>query len=240
MNSRSSSKYVRPMKGHINHQLHHNNSSVLAQVCNRARRLRKKTPARLLLLALYVLCSSAPATTVRFKSSQVTVSIPPGFSGSPCFPNLVTVSGLNSNVTLSVSGAPTGATPALSSTSIGANTTITVTLNCTNVAGGLYPMSINGTDGATNTWPFFLEAASIWTGDTNLTTSWSSSSSWAGGNIPGATSEVLFGQSGAQTNVLVNGLFFSNSVVDQDFEVASLRFAPTNSAARFHTLFINP
>src|SRR5260370_4326057 len=142
------------MKSPIACQHHRNSRPAWNQVRYFAQGLQKTAPASLLLLAIALLSSSSQAQTVRFKSSQTTVSVPLNFSVSPSLTNLVSVSGLNSNVTLSISGAPAGLTPTLSASSIAANTTITITLNCTNVAGGLYPLSLNGTDGATNTWPF--------------------------------------------------------------------------------------
>src|SRR6202008_2669718 len=68
------------------------------------------------------------------------------------------------------------------------------------------------------------------------------------GGVPTATSDVVFGDTGAQTNYAANGLAFTNIGIDVDTTVASIRFAQTsvtNSVAtnsdtppRYHTVRI--
>lgn len=203
--------------------------------------------ALIALIATFVLAPTAQAQTARFRTTQNRVTIPLNFSGVYRFTNLVTVSGLSAPADLTVGGLPiTGVTVSITDTNGNAlpldgglpstliTTNLLITMALTNVAEGLYPLSLNAANGAINNWNFDLQVASFWSGS-GLTgnTNWSSTANWASGSLPTSADDVFFGQTGA-TNAVI-----TNSIVDQNFTVASLRFGATNSSVKFHTLNVN-
>ena len=191
----------------------------------------------------------ASAQAVRFKAPQDRVTIPLNFSGTAIVTNLVTVSALGGNaVNFDVTGLPAGATYSL--TDAGGNpllstlitTNLWIQLNLTNVANGTYTFSLNGSGGAVNNILFTLQAGLIWGGSTNAAVdgagNWSDASKWLGGAAPGAANQLVFNDSGGQTNVLVSGALVFSSIVDTDTTISSLRFAQTTNATSFHAIQI--
>jgi len=207
---------------------------------------------RLAFLAVAILglmCFAAPsqAQTVRFKSSHTLLTEPLGYIGTATITNLATVSGLGGNtVNYTVSGLPiTGVTYTLTDTNGHALTSTTMStnlwLNLTfdgNEAEGLATISLIGTGTTTNSTVYAnniligLQVADFWAGPTNSASNWSVSGSWNGNNAPNAH-DVVFGPDTAPPIV------FTNSIVDQNFTIGSLRFSPTNSTSKFDTLLIN-
>jgi autotransporter-associated beta strand protein len=133
------------------------------------------------------------------------------------------------------------------------DTNLWLRLNTTNIAEGVYTFYLNASGGAANRLPFVLQAAHVWNGAggamgvTNL--AWSGASNWLGG-IPTGGCDVVFGDIGAQTNVFPTGFSFTNSIVDTNTEIGSLRFSQTgitnaiasvtNLPPRYHTIQIKP
>jgi autotransporter-associated beta strand protein len=216
--------------------------------------------AVLLLVCVAELSTFAQSPSVRFTTAQLRVTVPIGTTNSTVITNLINVStGLLSAVNFDVSGLPAGASAVLtdtngnSLTSTTRDTNLWMTVNTTNIAEGVYTFFLNASGGATNRFPFVLQAAHVWNGAggalgvTNLL--WSAASNWFGG-VPVAASDVVFGDIGAQTNVFPTGFAFTNSVVDTTTTIGSLRFSQTglsNSIAgdtnlppRYQTLQINP
>lgn len=214
----------------------------------------------LLLLAL----PSAEAQTIRFRAGQVRVTVPLNSTDSTTITNLVNLSGVT-NADLTVSGLPTGAGAVLTDTNGVVVTTVTtdtnllLIVNTTNIAEGVYTFSLNASGLDTNGAPvnnfvlFVLQAAHLWKGANGValgvSNAWSTASSWLGG-VPGVGNDVVFTDLDAQSNVFPNGISFSNSFVDVNTTIGSLRFAQTgltnaiasdtNTPPRFHTLRINP
>ncbi len=189
------------------------------------------------LLLLAVLATSAQAQ-VRFQANRVRVTVPPNFTGAVVITNVVTVNTNNSSpVNLSVSGLPTGATATLTDnnlnplTSTSQTTNLWVTLNLANVAKGIYTFSLDGSGGASNSLLFTLEVGVIWAG-TTVGGNWSDTSQWQGGAVPGSGDDVIFTEAGATNSAI------TNSIVNVNTTIGSLRFAQTN--AQFQTLLINP
>src|SRR6266850_5315437 len=210
--------------------------------------------------------SSAQAQAIRFRAGQVRVTVPINSGNSTTITNQVNLTGVT-NAGLSVSGLPTGATAVLTDTNgvvvstVTTDTNLWLTVNTTNIAEGIYAFSLNAsgldTNGApvTNYVLFVLQAAHLWKGANGLTlavsNAWSTASSWLGG-VPAAGNDVVFTDLDAQTNVYPSGISFSNSFVDVNTTIGSLRFSQTgvtnaiasdptgNAAPRSHTLRINP
>ncbi len=199
---------------------------------------------------LTVLASSAQAQTARFRTPVVRVTAPLSYNGSLSFTNLCSVGSLVNPVRFDISGLPSGATATISGTNgalpldgglpssiITTNLLITITLNGT-VAQGLYPLSLNASGGAVNSWNFDLQVASLWTGASYLSgasTNWNNGGNWASGSAPGANDDVVFGQAGT-----TNAATITNVFVTADASIASLRFAPTNNGSKFFTVRIDP
>lgn len=198
--------------------------------------LFQKVPlAALALVTLTLLVPTAHGQSVRFRSGQTRVTVPLNYSGSNPVTNAVTLSGTVNPENFTVTGLPAGATANISPASLSASGTITITLNTTNVAEGLYTLSLNGTGDAANTWLFNLQVGDVWNGSATGGNNWSSSASWTGGTVPGASDDVLFTQTGAPSSATI-----TNIIVDTSTEVASLRFSQTNSSSYYHTLRIDP
>jgi autotransporter-associated beta strand protein len=146
-------------------------------------------------------------------------------------------------------------------TTVTTDTNLWLTVNTTNIAEGVYTFSLNAsgldTNGApvTNYVLLVLQAAHLWKGANGaalgVSNAWSTASSWLGG-VPGAGNDVVFTDLDAQTNIFTSGFAFTNSTVDVNTTIGSLRFSQTgltntiavdpsgNAAPRSHTLRINP
>lgn len=165
------------------------------------------------------------------------------------------------DVNVSITGAPPGVTATPVDSSENPVTTVPIHMNINNAsqstnlwvkldfdgtqASSTYTLSFNATGGLTNTSVFLtLEVGKIWNGSGNALAdgpgNWSSSSSWLGGSSPGENDNVVFTDVGTQTNSVTAGNLLTNSVVDINTTIASLRFAQTNSATNYHNLYINP
>ena len=197
--------------------------------------------------------------TVPVNSTNVTLlGISPNTNNSVVFVNYVApdLSFTNhvTNAVFSVSGLPTNASavfvdgngnPLPFATS---STNLFIQLYTTNITEGTYytfTLNANGLDDAnnvvTNSFPFVLQSAHIWKGSGYGTASflisnnWSNPTNWAGG-VPSASSEVVFTDYGAQTNIESHsGLGFTNVGIDTSVTVASLRFAQSCSTNAFLT-----
>ena len=78
-----------------------------------------------------------------------------------------------------------------------------------------------------------LDIARIWNGPGNALVNgvgnWSDSSKWLGGAPSGNDAIVFAMDSGAQTNNVTGGALLTNSVVDNNYTIASLRFSLTTN-----------
>jgi autotransporter-associated beta strand protein len=182
-----------------------------------------------------------------------------GTTAQTTITNVVTISTNNpplSPVAFDVSGLPAGAGYTLTDTNGFAlpssliSTNLLVTIFTTNIAEGLYMINLNASGGATNTLPLLLQAAHMWNGSLDSSNNWTDVTAWQGG-VPTSTSDVVFGDQGAQTNDFGIGMGFTNIGINADVTIASLRFAQTgrtnngvatNSNARpiIHTINIAP
>ena len=213
----------------------------------------------LMFLILASLTFSVQAqNNTRFKSNVSRITVAPGFSGNVSFTNLLTLSGTGSAaVDLFVSGLPANAT-LVSITATNGNalptgdlglpstamtTNILTTLNLNNVAKGTYVLALNGTNNtgvALGYWPFVLQVGPTWASSSNNVNSsaglWSASASWVGGStgMPASGDDVIFDNSTATPSASL-----TNSVVDANITIGSLRFSQTNGTAFSHNLYIN-
>lgn len=210
-------------------------------------RLRRPFRAGRGLMAMTVAAAALAETaghaqSISLRSSPVRVTVADTATTASVLTNYVSTSGtLTENVTLlglpaSYASASFGTNTAAISASFGT----LLTINSANVPDGIYPLDLNASGTVTGDLYLTFQSGRMWTGTTNVTTAWSSPASWIGGVPPGPANDVLFTQIGAQTNSTIAGLFSSNSVVDQNFTVASLRFSQTNGGASYHTININP
>ena len=178
-------------------------------------------------LALIAMAGSALGQTVNFRAQRARVTVPLLSTNSTVITNQVDVADLGGvPVVFSVTGLPAGVgltftdtngAPLLSTLE---DTNLCVTLNTTNIAEGVYTFSLNGTGGATNSILLVLQATHVWNGMLGAAGPWSATTNWLTG-VPSASSDVVFADFGAQTNS------FTNSIVDADTTIASLRFAQT-------------
>jgi hypothetical protein len=165
------------------------------------------------------------------------------------------------NVNVSVSGAPAGCTASLvASDGVTPVTTIPVNMNTNNAStttnlllnlafdgtevGGTTTLTISATGGGLSEDDLYvpLDVAKIWNGSTNAALdgagNWSDSSQWLGGALQ-TGDMVVFTDAGEQTNTLVGGsAYLTNSLVDANVTISSLRFALTN--ANYQNIYINP
>jgi hypothetical protein len=183
------------------------------------------------------------------------------------------VSGANwviADANVSLSGAPAGCTaslvasdqstvvsdiPVTLSTSTAAlNTNLIVKLVFDGTqAGGSVTLNFAATGAGLPEDDFYLplDVARVWTGAFNAALNgagnWSDASKWSGG-APGGNDAVVFNIdmtiSGAQTNNLLAGtMFLTNSVVDNNYTIASLRFSQTTNigtgTTNWQNLYIN-
>src|SRR5205814_457713 len=188
------------------------------------------------LLFAFASASSAWAQKMVTVSAQpVRVTVPDSFTGSTLVTNSVTIGGGSSQVNLTVFGLPPGVGYSFDIAAFTESGGANLTLNTTNVSPGEHVLSIDASGGAENHFLLTLQSGRMWTGETNVTGHWSAASSWVGRVPPGAADDVLFTQLGAQTNTAG----FTNSIVDVDTTISSLRFSQTDGTARFHTLLID-
>lgn len=203
----------------------------------------------LLFAASSVLAQIQPAS---FNVTQVRITVPINSTNSTAITNIVNVPGPDP-ANFSVTGLPAGAAATLTDTngnpllSSTIDTNLVLTVNTTNIAEGVYSFQLNATSPtATNFIVFVIQAAHIWNGNLNVSNNWTEASAWLGG-VPTATSDVVFGDKGAQTN-FTGGIAFTNVGIDANVTIASLRFmqtgetnsVATNSRPRFHTIRIAP
>ncbi len=216
---------------------------------------------------------SATAPAIRFQFTQVRATVPVNSTNTTVLAGPTnTVYLLNgvASVNFDVSGLPAGAGATLTDgngnplTSTAQSTNLWVTLNTTNIPEGLYNFNLNvgglDTNGfpVTNTFPFVLQAAHIWGGagfgaaSFGVSNNWTNATVWLGG-LPAATDDVVFQDSGAQTNATYStGIGFTNVGINSSITVGSLRFAqdtftnlnPTNAALSstntfYHTLCLS-
>jgi autotransporter-associated beta strand protein len=202
--------------------------------------------------------TSSFGQTIRFRSGQVRVTVPINSTNSTIITNQVNLTGVT-NASFDVSGLPAGASAFLTDTNsnpvvnVTTDTNLWLVVNTTNIAEGVYTFSLNAngldTNGApvTNYVLYVLQAAHIWNGSLNVSNNWATAPNWLGG-VPTATSDIVFGDTGAQTNYGANGLAFTNIGIDVDTTVASIRFTQTgltnaaatdtNTPPRYHTIRI--
>lgn len=218
--------------------------------------------------------SRASAQAIRITTAIVRVTVPVGTTNSASITNFInlTAGATNANFDVTLSALPATVSATLTDTngvtitSATTDTNVVLILSTTNIAQGFYPFSLNcggfDTNGlpVTNSFPFVLEAAHLW-GVTNVlvtnivgtvtniflasSNNWANAASWLGG-IPGAADDVVFLDSGAQTNTFTSGIGFTNIGVDVNTTVGSIRFAQsvytdaTTTNSFNHTLRIAP
>ncbi|HTR40195.1 MAG TPA: hypothetical protein VMH87_01090, partial [Pseudomonadales bacterium] len=171
--------------------------------------------------------------TVGLSTAPVRVTAPFNFSGTNAVSISVQIAGGSNEVDLSLSGLPTGATAIFNRTSFTNTGSTTLTLYLTNVAEGLYWLTLDATNSATNFLNFPLQVGDIWSGS-GANPNWSTAGNWNGGVVPGINDEVIFNNAGAQTTTN------TNSIVDITTTIASLRFAMTNGSTNIQSILINP
>jgi len=254
-----------------------NNSS--QRVCRAGLIIRSRIMAKLVLtgLALFMWAMFAPAAsaqTVTFNGLlQLRVTEPVGFAGVTIITNTFSykTNGMVPDgdgnmiiqpINLSVSGLPSGVTCSITNTLGQTNFTATslrtnssssvpLTLGLTfdgTTPEGTYPFTINASGGATDSLVYVLDVAHIWNGSTNAAldgaANWSDSTKWLGGGIPsGGNANVIFSDYGGQTNSIVSVAGVStntmvNSIVNNNLTIGSLRFSETNTSFRAHTIQI--
>jgi hypothetical protein len=207
-------------------------------------------PALFVVAALFVLIQSSNAQTVTFRSPVSRVTVQAGAAATFGFTNSCKTSALVNPVDLTISGLPSGVTATITdtngnalpvdggfpSTLISTNLLITLTVPST-VPAGIYPLSLNGANGAINNWSFDLQVAAVWSGADYLSganTNWNDGGNWFSGSAPGASDDVVFGQNGA-----TNSTAITNVIIQSSTTISSLRFAPTNSTFKTFAVLLN-
>lgn len=180
------------------------------------------------------------AQSVQLRSAPLRVTVADAATGANMLTNYVAISGTPASaVNLNLLGLPGQASASFGINSGTASFGTLLTVNYANVPEGVYPLDLNASGGAADDLYLTLQSGRMWTGSTNVTTAWSNPASWVGGTVPGAADDVLFTSLGGQTNAYVGGNYFTNSVVDQNFTISSLRFSQTNGTT-VHSIYINP
>jgi hypothetical protein len=186
-----------------------------------------------LMLVALAMPASAQETVAISALSPSRVTVPLNYSGTNLVGMSIQIAGPSNEVDLTIAGLPAGATATLSRTSFTNTAGTTLTLALTNVAEGLYWLTLDATNAATNFLNYPLQVGDYW--NTNTTTkNWSTAGNWLSGTVPGVNDDVIFYQGGAQT---ANN---TNSIVDTTTTIASLRFAMSNATANFQSIQINP
>jgi len=180
------------------------------------------------------------AQTVTMKANPLRFTVPFGATSSNAATVTIVTAGLveanGDVVNFAVTGLPSGASGSFGTNSIYSNGTFTVTLiieTTAALAQGTYDVAIAGTGTANYRLPVPLICSYLWSGSTytnggsaNLTVS----GNWVGGVLPGATDNVVFGNSGGTTNVSAGAS--TNLIIAANKEFASLRFAQDQVGAR--------
>ena len=191
----------------------------------------------LALLGLMLVALATPAIAqeaVFISATPSRVTEPFNFSGTNSVNvNLSIVNNGTNEVDLTLSGLPAGASATLSKTAFTNSGSATLTFTLANVAEGIYWLTLNATNTATNFLNFPLQVGDVWSG-VGANKNWSTTGNWNGGTVPGASDDVIFNQGNAQTGTN------TNSIVDITTTIASLRFATTNSSTNFQDILINP
>lgn len=112
-------------------------------------------------------------------------------------------------VTLSVPNAPAGLTAYFSTNGFtNSQGVVFVQLAVTNVAKGVYPLTIAATNSSGtvgNATNLLLVAGAAWV-STGTDTNWSTAGNWSTGTVPGANDDVMFQDAGWGTNYLTGSL----------------------------------
>lgn len=196
----------------------------------------------------------ANAQGIRFEFNQIRATVPVNSTNVSYLglgnvmprtnDTIILVDGVT-NASLSLSGLPAGASASILDTNgipvsyITKSTNIVVKLDTTNITQGVYVFTLNAngvdTNGVpvTNSFPFVIQSAYIWKGGGlgvsgfSVSNNWANASSWQGvAGVPTTTSDVVFGDSGAQTNTsFTGGLAYTNVGIDSSLTIASLRFS---------------
>jgi hypothetical protein len=191
----------------------------------------------LALLGLMLVALASPALaqeTVLISASPARVTEPFNFNGTNSVNVNLSIAGGTNEIDLTLSGLPAGAQATLSKTVFtNGSAGSTLTFFLTNVAEGVYWLTLNATNNATNFLNFPLQVGDVWSG-AGANKNWSTAGNWNGGTVPGVNDDVIFNQGGAQN--VTN----TNSIVDVTTTIASLRFATTNSSTNFQNIMISP
>ncbi len=188
----------------------------------------------LLLPLLAVAPSVLAQQTVALRLAPVRVTVPFNGAAQTEIAFQATIADGNAPVTLSIADVPAGVSYTFSANDFTETTTGTLTLNTTDVPEGEHVLKVEASGGATATFLLTLQSGHVWSGADTIDANWSTGGNWVGGAVPGASSDVLFTDLGGQGSVV------TNSIVDVDTEIASLRFSPANSGSTFHTLLVQP
>lgn len=216
--------------------------------------LRTRFGAFFITLLMLLIASGhawAQQSGIRFQFNVIRVTVPVGVTtnvtivDNPNTNNTVVLVAGATNANFDISGLPAGVTANLVDTN---NNPLVYTTQSTNLciqlgipntlAEGVYVFNLNAggfdTNGlpVTNSFPFVIQSAHIWKGNGpgsvsfSVSNNWSAAASWYGG-IPTSTSDVVIGDSGAQTNLFSNGTTFTNIGINSSVTINSLRFAQT-------------
>lgn len=183
---------------------------------------------------------SVRSQSVQIRSVPIKLTVSDNFSGSLNTSNSIVLSASPGNEYVSVSGLPASGLTCTFSVTNGSASYFTVLTNtfatCPN---GIYTLDINATnsDGTANpaSADYYLPVivGRQWT---NAFGVWSAGTNWNGGTIPGTSDTVIFTQAASQSTNYVTGVYTPDCIVDQNFQVGSVRFSQTNN--NFHTVLI--
>jgi len=186
--------------------------------------------ASLFLLFTAATTSLVAAPSVTLKANPLRITVPVGaVSSNYSIVTVVTDELFGTNtVSFAVTGVPAGATATFGTNSISTDGTSTPGLVVQTTAGlaqGTYDMAIVASGDASYRLPIPLICSYMWSGAT-YTNGGSAgitvSGNWFGGVVPGATDNVVFGNSGATTNITDSP---TNLLISGNVTVGSLRFA---------------
>src|SRR5688500_12284525 len=157
--------------------------------------------ASLFALCLATTVTSVAQQTVTMTANPIRFTVPVAASGSVTSSVTVTIAGGEVPVNLAVSGLPGTASYTLSTNNVTNSVTATLIINYANVIQGEYDVALDATGGASYRLPLPLFAGYVWNnaagagGGTNFATA----GNWVGGVAPGATDNVVFGNTGTVT-----------------------------------------